>query len=97
LKAAKIAVRNMDLGFDEKVLFFKTNQILIDQAGANIYRSKIPEDDMSIKPLYNKLLRELPFTLKVDTLNISDSKLVYEEEKTFEKGAGMLEFTSFNL
>lgn len=97
LKAAKIAIRNMDWGFDEKVLFFKTNQILIDQADANIYRSKMPEDDLSIKPLYNKLLRELPFTLKVDILNVSDSRLVYEEEKSFKKGAGRLEFTSFNL
>ena len=97
LKVAKIAIRNMDWGFDEKVLFFKTNQILIAQADANIYRSKIPDDDPSIKPLYNKLLRELPFTLKVDTLNISDSRLVYEEEKSIAKGAGKLEFTSFNL
>ena len=97
LKARKISVNNMDWGFKEEVLFFKTNKILIDQADANIYRSKIPEDDLSIKPLYNKLLRELPFELKVDTLTVADSKLVYEEEKTFEKGAGKLSFSSFNL
>lgn len=97
LKADKISVKNMDWGFKDEVFFFKTNQVLLSQVDANIYRSKMPEDDLSIKPLYNKLLRELPFTLKVDTLTIANSKLVYEEEKTFEKGAGKLEFTSFNL
>ena len=97
LKANKIAVKNMDWGFKNEILFFKTNKILIEKADANIYRSKIPEDDVTIKPLYNELLRELPFDMKVDTLSILDSKLVYEEEKDFDKGAGILEFTSFNL
>lgn len=97
LKAEKIAVKNMDWGFNKEVLYFKTNQILIQQANATIYRSKMPEDDLSIKPLCNKLLRELPFELKVDTLTVANSKLVYEEEKSFDKGPGILEFSSFNL
>lgn len=97
LKAEKIAVKNMDWGFNEEILFFRTNQIVINQANANIYRSKMPEDDLSIKPLYNKLLREIPFELKVDTLSITNSNLVYEEEKSFAKGAGKLEFSAFNL
>jgi hypothetical protein len=97
LKVEKIAIKNMEWGFKKEVLYFKTNQIQIEQADANIYRSKMPDDDLSIKPLYNKLLRELNFELKVDTLTITNSKLVYEEEKTFEKGAGILEFSSFNL
>ena len=97
LKAEKIAVKNMDWGFKEEVLFFRSSAIAIDQMKANIYRSKMPEDDLSVKPLYNKLLREMPFELKVDTLAIANSNLVYEEEKTFEKGAGKLEFDAFNL
>ena len=57
----------------------------------------MPQDDLSIKPLYSKLLREIPFELKVDTLSITNSNLVYEEEKSFDKGAGKLEFSAFNL
>jgi len=97
LKADKIAIKNMNWGFKEEILFFKTNQILIDKANANIYRSKIPKDDLSVKPLYNKLLRELKFDLQIDTLTINNSNLVYEEEKTFNNGAGVLKFGSFNL
>jgi hypothetical protein len=97
LKAEKIAIKNMDWGFSDEVLFFKTSHILIDEADANIYRSKMPNDDLSIKPLYNKLLRELSVDLKVDTLSVVNSKLVYEEEKSFEKGSGVLQFDALNL
>ncbi|SHG90260.1 hypothetical protein SAMN05444372_111118 [Flavobacterium micromati] len=97
LKAGKIAIKNMNWGFKEEILFFKTNQIVIDKADANIYRSKIPKDNLSIKPLYSKILRELKFDLLIDTLTINNSNLVYEEEKTFNNGAGVLKFGSFNL
>lgn len=97
LKAGKIAVKNMNWGFKKENLFFKSNLISIENADATIYRSKMPKDDLSIKPLYNKLLRELPFELKIDTLKIQNSRLVYEEEKSFDKGPGVLEFSAFNL
>ena len=97
LKANKIEFKKMNWGFKDEVLFFKTNQIVVDKADANIYRSKIPADDLSIKPLYSKLLRELKFDLQIDTLDIKNSNLVYEEEKTFNNGAGILKFGSLNL
>jgi hypothetical protein len=97
LKSDKIAIKNMNWGFKEEILFFKTSHIVIDKADANIYRSKIPKDDLSIKPLYNKLLRELKFDLQIDTLRIKNSNLLYEEDKTFSNGAGILKFGSFNL
>jgi hypothetical protein len=34
--------------------------------------------------------------MKIDTLSISNTKLV-EEEKSFDKGAGTLTFNDFNL
>jgi hypothetical protein len=97
LKSDKISIKNMSWGFKEEVLFFSTDHIAIENGDANIYRSKVPEDDRSTKPLYNKLLRELPFDMSIDTLSITKSKLVYEEEKSFDKGAGILTFNSFNL
>lgn len=97
LKADDINVKNMDWGFKDDQFFFNTTNIILDKVYANIYRSKIPEDDLSKKKLYNKLLRDIPFPMKVDTLTIKNSLLEYEEEKTFEKGAGLLTFNKFNL
>ncbi len=75
LKSDKISIKNMSWGFKEEVLFFSTDHIVIDKADANIYRSKVPADDKSVKPLYNKLLRELKFDMKIDTLSITNTKL----------------------
>lgn len=97
LKADSITVENMNWGFKEDQFFFETTNIILDKVYANIYRSKIPEDDLSKKKLYNRLLRDISFPLKVDTLSVKNSLLEYEEEKTFEKGAGLLTFNKFNL
>lgn len=95
--ADDINVNNMDWGFKNGDFYFTTNSVVIDNLNANIYRGKMPEDDLSKKKLYNSLLRELKFDLKVDTLKIKKSKLVYEEEKDFESGAGKITFTNFDM
>lgn len=97
LKADDIAINDMDWGFKKDLFFFNTSNIVLDKVYANIYRNKIPEDDLSKKKLYNRLLREIPFPLRIDTLSVRNSLLEYEEEKTFEKGAGLLTFNNFNL
>ena len=88
----------MDWGFKNRYFFsFNTNSIVFNKLNANIYRGKMPEDDLSKKELYNNLLRNLKADIKVDTLFIKDSFLTYEEEKTFEKGPGKLFFSNFNM
>ena len=84
----------MNYGFKEEILFITTSQIVIEKANANIYRSKIPKDDLWIKPFFNKLLRVLKFDLQIDKLSINNSNLLYEEEKTFNNGAAVLKFGS---
>lgn len=97
INAEELTIKNMDWGFNDTVFFFNTNKIVLDKVAANIYRNKIPADDLSKKKLYNNLLRNLKFNLKVDTLAIRNSIVEYEEEKTFDKGAGKLTFSKFNL
>ncbi len=97
IKASSINVNSMNWGFKNNTFFFNARSIVLDDVNANIYRNKIPEDDLSKKPLYNALLRKIKFPLKVDTLMIRRSKLVYEEEINFEKGPAKLNFDNFNL
>lgn len=92
-----VKVSNLDWGFNKEDLFVHCNSVNLHQASANIYRSKEPPDDLRKKHLYNKLLRDLDFDLRVDTLKIHRSVLEYEEEKSAEFGAGKLSFTNFNL
>ena len=97
INAKDVEIKNLDWGFKDTVFYLNTNKILLNQIAANIYRNKIPPDDLSKKKLYNNVLRNLKFNLKIDTLAVRNSIVEYEEEKTFDKGAGKLTFTKFNL
>ncbi|MBK0369235.1 hypothetical protein [Flavobacterium agrisoli] len=97
VKAKELAINQLSWGFKKENLFFKANAVLLDQVDANIYRNKIPADDMSKKKLYSEVLRNLKFALDVRSLEMRDSKIVYEEEVTFDKGPAILTFDRFNL
>ncbi|CAD0003559.1 hypothetical protein [Flavobacterium salmonis] len=97
LKFDSAQVAKMNWGFKNDRFFFKANSIVINHFDANIYRGKMPADDLSKKYLYNHLLRNIKFPLEIDTLQVLKSKLVYEEEKDFSKGPGVLNFDKFNL
>jgi hypothetical protein len=97
INAQEIKINNMNWGFKDSVFYFNSTNVFLEKVFANIYRPKMPPDDLSKKHLYNKLLRDIKFPLHVDTLAIRESTLEYEEEKTFEKGAGLLSFNKFNM
>lgn len=98
VKAENVELRNMEWGFDpSEKFFFHSHSIHLNNAAANIYRGKMPPDDPKKKHLYNKLLRDIPFDLSVDTLKVRNSFLEYEEEKSFERGAGLIAFSNLNL
>lgn len=97
IAAKDVHVKKLDWGFASEVLFVNADAVNLDGVSADIYRNKLPEDDLSKKYLYNKLLRDLDFNLKIDTLRVRHSLLAYEEEKSFDKGSGKLVFSKFNL
>lgn len=97
LRLDSATITKMNWGFKNEHFFFNANSIVLNHFNANIYRGKMPADDMSKKHLYNHLLRNIKFPLQIDTLQVLKSKLVYEEEKEFSKGPGILNFDKFNL
>lgn len=97
LKFDSALVAKMNWGFKNDRFFFKANSVVIHHFDANIYRGKMPKNDLSKKYLYNHLLRNMKFTLQTDTLQVLNSKLVYEEEIDFSKGPGILNFDKLNL
>jgi len=97
IKLDSATLNKMDWGFKNNRFFFKANSLVAHHVDANIYRNKIPKDDLSKKPLYNALLRKIKFPLQIDTIQILKSKLVYEEEIDFTKGPAILNFDRFNM
>lgn len=96
IKARQItATGSWDLFSGQK--FINAYQMTIQSADANIFRSKIPDDDPKEKPLYSRLLRSIKIPLFINTLNLKDSKLVYEEDTPESAGPGKLTFNTFNM
>lgn len=84
-----------DLFSDQKSI--NASNITIQNADANIFRSKIPKDDPKEKPLYSRMLRSIKIPMVVNHLNLKDSKLVYEEDTPESAGPGKLTFSNFNM
>ncbi len=79
------------LAKDNKPIF-KANAIQLDSIYFNIYRDKRLPDDLSIKPMYSEMLREIRVGFSIDTTIIERSMLKYEEQPDSERNAGILEF-----
>lgn len=77
--------------------FLNAQNILLNHVNANIFRSKIPKHDPSVKPLYSELLRKISFPVLVKNLDVKNSVLVYEEDTKKSDGPGKLTFSNFNI
>ncbi|UOE40999.1 hypothetical protein MTP09_14010 [Chryseobacterium suipulveris] len=96
LKVNQISAKgNWDLGWENKYL--DASQVTLNGVNANIFRSKIPKDDLTEKPLYSKLLRSIKFPVFVQNLDLRNSLLVYEEDTKKSDGPGKLIFSNFNM
>ena len=86
---------NWDLASKSKN--FTASSVVLNNMDANIFRSKIPADDLTKKPMYSELLRSIKFPLFIQDLMIKNSLLVYEEDTKKSDGPGKLVFEDFNL
>ena len=77
-------------------VFFKTNLILVNNANAAFYRDKLIADDLKIKKLYSRAIRELPLQLTVDSISIKNSQVVYSERVHIKNPAGVLTIKDIN-
>lgn len=82
---------NMDVSF-----FIANTAVHLENATLDIYRDKLVEDDLSVKPLYSKSIRELPFYLTVDSLFLNNTTIVYEEKVHPGHSAGRINFSELN-
>jgi hypothetical protein len=96
LKAGQITAEgNWDLFSHQKMV--NASHVTIQSADANIFRSKIPKDDPKVKALYSKMLRSIKIPMTINTLDLKNSKLVYEEDTPESMGPGKLIFSNFNM
>jgi hypothetical protein len=89
---ASLNIQNIDFGFSGRQFYSSCTKIILDKVDATIYRNKLVADDNTTKPLYSKMLRELPIALTVDSLLINKSAIRYEEKVNAEQPPGAIYF-----
>ncbi|MBC7557628.1 MAG: hypothetical protein H7195_11775 [Chryseobacterium sp.] len=77
--------------------FVNLSNVTLNNVNANIFRSKIPKDDETVKSLYSKMLRSVKIPLFINNFDIRNSILVYEEDIPTSNGPGEISFKPFNL
>ena len=90
-----INVPKAEWGFVNNILYVHSPRVVLNQVSANIFRSKMPKDDPTIKKLYSRALRELDFDLKIDRLLLKNSLIEYEEQVDFSKPAAKVSLSKF--
>lgn len=97
LNIPSISFRNFVLETERDSLIIKSPALEINNADVHIYRNKLLPDDNRIKPLYSQMLRELGFKLHLENVEISNSKIVYEENVLVERPPGKLNFENVHI
>lgn len=96
LSLQSLSVNTFDFGFHQGLFFANSKHVILSAPSLEIYRDKLVADDPKIKPLYSKMLRDLPFELTVDSLNITDAKIKYEERVKPENMGGSITFENLD-
>ncbi len=96
LMLKSLSVNDFDFGFHGSQFFAKSKFVILNTPALEIYRDKLVADDPKIKPLYSKMLRDLPFELTVDALKIEDAKIKYEERVKPENMGGSIDFENLD-
>ena len=93
----EIKLDSINWGYNkDKDLFVDISSAYLDKINAHISRDKSLPEDMRTKPLYSKMLRDIPFFLKINSIQISDSNIVYDEEQDLRPLYGTVNFARFN-
>ncbi|MCJ7759200.1 MAG: hypothetical protein MUP24_13760 [Gillisia sp.] len=81
-----IKINGLDWAIKNDSLYLLAPVTHISGANFKVYRNKLLPDDISIKPLYSQMIRELGAKIKFDSIFIDSSQVEYEE-KVIESGS----------
>ena len=97
LSLKSLSIHGYDFGFTKDTFYAKSNNVILNTPSLEIFRDKLVADDLSIKPLYSKSLRELPFRLTVDSLQIRNGFVQYQERVNEKNNGGSINFKDMDV
>lgn len=92
-KSIMITDRNSVLGAKTSI---DLDHIIFDGIDCNIYHDLAPPDDIGVRYMFSKKLRDVKFPLYINQIDIKNSKLSYEEVAEKANIPGKITFADFN-
>ncbi|WP_152975515.1 hypothetical protein [Lacinutrix himadriensis] len=96
LHIPEVVLHKLDFGFHKDVFFVTADSGEIEQPNLSIYRDKRVADDMRIKSMYSKMLRDLPIDLSIHNLDVNNGNVAYAERLDATTRAGAIFFKAVN-
>lgn len=93
LEIDSLSLSQPDFGFDTGSPKLHLAQLHLQQPKIEVYRDKLLPDDTTHKKLYNQTLRDLDLDLQVDTIDISEGSVSYQERIEADVDPERLRFT----
>lgn len=93
LKIPQIIVEKLNFDLDKPQLGITATSVAILKPNIEIYRDKLIADDLDVKPLYSKSLRDLSFDIFINQIKIKKGYISYAELVEPDKKEGKLFFS----
>jgi hypothetical protein len=91
-----VTIRDFHFDVLDTTFRVSASDFIIENPVLKVYRDKLVRDDTSIKPLYSKSIRNIPFPLTIDSLHINNATIHYEEKVIARQPAGAINFSKLN-
>ncbi|TXK73301.1 hypothetical protein [Mesonia sp. HuA40] len=97
LKVERVTCKDLKYSFGQIFSLYIPN-VAIQKGDLQIYRDKTIKDDVRQKKLYSEMLRKLPFNIKIDSVDVHETFIKYQEklgkdemgEVSFEKVSAVI-------
>lgn len=98
VKTKNIKLNHIHLGLLEQQSKLFLHSILIEEPKIEIYRDKrLPDAPFKYKALVSGVIKKIPLDIKIDTIQIINARLAYEEQLKASDQPGLVYFDPMNL
>lgn len=96
LHIPEITINKLDFGFKNNTFFVTADSSKITKPNLVVYRDKRVTDDLSIKKMYSKMLRDLDFNLTFSEIKVNNGYVSYAERVEDTNKAGKIFFNAID-
>ncbi len=87
---------NTDWKLNQDTIIFSSSNVNLSGADLYLYKDNRLSDNPYFKPLYSRMIRDLPVKLDVDSIDIMDAAVTFQLRTTQEPPPGIVYFKDIN-